>query len=714
MWKLFLLNMYKGMKKWMMTALLLMLITTVQAGTKGNDKMSADIRQLAAQHAAGHRAAGTGGGHRICAFVRFGGDAQELLEKYDCQQLTQIGDIYIARIPVAQLSAMAADDGVERIETQTGGRPTNDVSPQWTGTTMVTAGMGLPQGYDGKGVLVGIVDGGIDLTHPAFYATDGTTYRIKGFVDDFASADETIGKPTPIGREYSTQEEMLAKQHCGDVTANHGTHCLGTAAGSGYGTAYRGVASGADIFAISSKNATVDYDANSADQTARMKRIFDYAVEHHQPCVISYSIGFNDLPGDSQLFGEALSRMVGPGRILVASAGNENDHLTYVAKPAGKATAGAGMKVQGDGQNRMFLTATGNFRLKCFTIKTASGEKREITDSLTIDSSTLPADTIVMRGHHLILDEANDFYTLTVRYEKDKSQDIADILFAIEGSDAGVEAFIETSGRFLTFDKDHLDDPRFQDATHGHNIGLPASLPYAVTVGALNGRQSYTNHLGQQIESWGKRSEVGTAALFSSVGPTKAGLMKPDVMAPGVNIISAGNRFCKDSWDKSMVTKTVFKDQEYPWITMSGTSMSGPCVAGIVALWLQACPTLSPDNVKQVIKDTSKALLDSSGDCPNNTYGYGLIDAYAGLLKVLERQSTGISTLTARHAAVTLQGRTLHIGNITKPTAVTIYTLDGRPVWHATTTDGIVQLPQLSAAVYAVQVGTQGSTLIRL
>jgi len=50
MWKLFLLNMYKGMKKWMMTALLLMLITTVQAGTKGNDKMSADIRQLAAQH----------------------------------------------------------------------------------------------------------------------------------------------------------------------------------------------------------------------------------------------------------------------------------------------------------------------------------------------------------------------------------------------------------------------------------------------------------------------------------------------------------------------------------------------------------------------------------------------------------------------------------------------------------------------------------------
>jgi hypothetical protein len=37
--------------------------------------------------------------------VRFSGDAQELLEKYDCQQVSQIGDIYIARIPVAQLPA---------------------------------------------------------------------------------------------------------------------------------------------------------------------------------------------------------------------------------------------------------------------------------------------------------------------------------------------------------------------------------------------------------------------------------------------------------------------------------------------------------------------------------------------------------------------------------------------------------------------------------
>lgn len=693
---------------------LLLLTTSAQATVKVDDKMSADIRQLAAQHAAARRAGSTTGDNKICAFVRFSGNADELLEKYGSQQVTQIGDIYIVNIPVSQLSAMAADEGVERIETHTDGRLTNDVSPQWTGTTMVNSGFALPQGYDGKGVLVGIVDSGFDLTHPAFYGTDGTTYRIKGFVDDYASADETGGKPTLLGREYSTQEELLAKQHSGDVNANHGTHCLGTAAGSGYGSPYRGVASGADIFAISSKNAATDDYANSADQTARMKRIFDYADEHHQSCVITYSIGFNDLPGDSQLFSEALSRMVGPGHILVTSAGNSNDNLTYVAKPVGKATAGAGVAVQGSGQNKMFLLASGNFRLKCFTTKTKSGEMLEITDSITFDSSALPADTTVLRGHHLFLEQASTFYTLTIRYDKTKSEDMADVLFAIEGSEANVEAFTATNGTFLVAEKDQLEDPRFRDATHGHNVGLPGCLPDAVTVGALNGRGSFTNSEGKVIKSWGMASAVGTAACFSSVGPTKDGRIKPDVMAPGVNIISAGNRFCKNSWDNSMVSKTTFKDQEYPWVAMSGTSMSGPCVAGIVALWLQANPTLSPDDVKQVIKDTSKPIYDTSNVRPNNTYGYGLIDAYAGLLKVLERQGTSISTLSNRHATATLRGGTLYIEDIKQPTTVTVYTLTGRIVWHGTTTDGTIALPQLPAAVYAVQVGTQGSTLIRL
>ena len=41
---------------------------------------------------------------------------------------------------------------------------------------------------------MGIVDGGLDVSHPSFFSTDGTTYRVKRFVDDYTEAGETIGK----------------------------------------------------------------------------------------------------------------------------------------------------------------------------------------------------------------------------------------------------------------------------------------------------------------------------------------------------------------------------------------------------------------------------------------------------------------------------------------------------------------------------------------
>ena len=346
-------------------ALVLMLLPVATAMADPTDKLSFHVRQLLNPSSAMHRAQRTTG-DKICAFVRFvEGDAHQQLAQYGCELVTQIGDIYIANIPLSQLAAMAASEQVERIETHLGGRLCNDTSPQWTGTTMVHTGVSLPTGYDGTGVLLGIIDSGFDVTHPAFYGIDGKTYRIKAFVDDLAVEGETKGKATPLGREYTTQEDILNNSHVGDTKANHATHCLGTAAGSGYGTPYRGVAYGADIFAISSRNAGEDYLAISADQTARMKRIFDYAEEHRQPCVITYSIGFDDVPGDTQLFREALDLLVGPGRILVTSAGNSGDEVFYVDKSEYMATAGVALPYNSKHLAHAYMKSEQPFRLKC-------------------------------------------------------------------------------------------------------------------------------------------------------------------------------------------------------------------------------------------------------------------------------------------------------------------------------------------------------------
>ena len=659
-------------------ALILMLLMNIIAMAGTVDKVSFHVRQLMSHSSVMHRAQRTTS-DKVCAFVRFAeGDAHQLLAKYDCELVTQIGDIYIANIPLPRLAEMAASEQVERIETQLGGRLCNNTSPQWTGTTMVQSGLSLPHGYDGTGVLLGIVDSGFDVTHPAFYGIDGKTYRIKGFVDDYAVEGETKGKATPLGREYTTQEDILNNDHVGDTKGNHGTHCLGTAAGSGYGTPYRGVAYGADIFAISSRNAGDDYLANSADQTARMKRIFDYAEEHQQPCVITYSIGFDDIPGDTQLFREALDRLVGPGRILVTSAGNSGGDVFYVEKPVGTATAGVALLYNSKHLAHAYMKSEQPFRLKCLVWqrKTSGGTTYELADSVVFDSTNLPTDSLLMRGHHLLLQQSGSFYTLSARTEK---QERDTLLLAVEGVESEIKMYASAETPFENITEKQLTDGRFRAGVKNRSVGLPGCLQSAVTVGALNGRASFVNTLGQTYFSRGGQSNVGTIAVFSSIGPTRDGLLKPDIVAPGVNVLSAGNSYCPDSFDWSMVAKSTFKGREYPWLSMSGTSMSGPCAAGIVALWLQANPKLSPDDVKSVFKATAKPIL-VDGQSPNNVYGYGLIDAYAGIQEVL-KQATGIQTVERPVADDDAPWYTIYgIRLDQKPTRRGIYVHQGRKV----------------------------------
>lgn len=102
-------------------------------------------------------------------------------------------------------------------------------------------------------------------------------------------------------------------------------------------------------------------------------------------------------------------------------------------------------------------------------------------------------------------------------------------------------------------------------------------------------------------------------ATFSSRGPTYCTLdgspaSKPDIVAPGVDVRSA---IAGDGYELK-----------------SGTSMASPHVAGVVALMLQACPDLLPDEIMQIIYDTAVPL---GAPGKNNTYGYGMIDAYAAV-----------------------------------------------------------------------------------
>ncbi len=132
-------------------------------------------------------------------------------------------------------------------------------------------------------------------------------------------------------------------------------------------------------------------------------------------------------------------------------------------------------------------------------------------------------------------------------------------------------------------------------------ISSPGSASKAITVGATDYEMDYI-------------------AWFSSRGPVGWGneTIKPDVVAPGVDVVST----YYDGWD-------------YGYAEMSGTSMATPHVSGVVALMLQANSSLSPAEIKQILKKTAFDLGKPGED---NTYGAGRIDAYAAVMNVTELQ----------------------------------------------------------------------------
>ena len=694
------------------------LLACISMWAQGGRKLSHDIRQLVNQPALPiHKAPGAANNKRVRAMIRLSGSAEAVMGEYGCKAITHIGDIYVADIPVSQLKALVADERVVRIENHMGGKVLMDVAPQWINTPAIYEDTRLPQAFTGKGVMLGIIDVGLEVTHPNFYNADGTALRVTRFLDQFAADNEPYGQNIDLGREYTTETDIKGKGYAGDSYRNyHGTHCLGISAGSGHTTPYRGVAYEAELAAVDSKVAG-DSSFGSANELALMKYLFDYADERGMPCVITYSIGFNALPGDCELFEEAISQLVGPGHILVVAAGNESNDLGYVCKPKGMAVAGTSMTGDTDGMAWLYSKDP-------FTLKVISKRKSAVDGSLLGDSLVYtPTEGTVekqLAGKAVKVEKADTCYTISYTRDNTDTDDAA-VLLVIEGEDSYVQMVVE---ELHAFANDPNTDPRCNNATNDHNVGLPGCLPSVVTVGALNARPEFTNIKGNKVTKWGGRTPEGTIAIFSSQGPTMEGLIKPDVVTPGVNIHSSANSYLEGDYGDIMVAKSTFEGREYPWIAISGTSMATPCMAGIVALWLQASPAMTPDDVKRIIRETSHPLGDG---LPNNTYGYGLADAYAGILNILGLP-TAIKELS-QHQPTALTIRPAN-GGIrlmfdkapTKPFTVRVYSLSGQlmheqAVRPTLATDYVVPTA-ITTGIYAIQVnspeaGVTGSELIR-
>lgn len=726
------------------TLLLLVVCTLGASGqTTGLSKLSPWLRQMAADNrtrteqpareALAPQFARQANQRMVCAFIRLTDDAT--LGEYGARSLAKVGNIHVANIPVNSLSAMAADKRVLRMEARPMGNILLDTVSHCINAVPVHQGYNIPQAYTGEGVVVGVMDIGFDLTHPTFYDRSMSNYRIKCLWDMLSN--DTIGSSFPVGRDYVGKETLLELGHSRDgLDQAHGTHTVGIAAGSGYDSPYQGLAPNADIClvanAVSDNAALIDsalYDRFTfATDALGFKYLFDYAKRVNKPCVVSFSEGSSqDFWGYDQLYYEMLDSLVGPGRILVAAAGNQGNVKSWFRKESGTASMGSFLL----GSSRMYCTLKSadafEIRLVAYgterndTLTVPATEVWAANDSLLSLSSFPAFDSLQVQAYPSCYNPKEVCYDLMFYANKKIGYD-APLSIELLGNDADVELW-RGSVALTTNDR----NPQLCAGETIRNVHSPSSAPRVISVGATSYRDSILNVNGQwksyHLGPHGRR--IG----FSSVGPTADGRIKPDVVAPGNNIISSYSSFYLEhhpnagdiKWD---VAEFPFNGRTYAWNSNSGTSMSCPAVAGAIALWLQAKPDLTPEDVIELLSRTCRQP-DPSLSYPNNEYGYGEIDVYSGLLSILHVDR--INEVADYHtpAKVALRNRQLLI-SLSQPTEqpvkVRMFSLNGHEVFSTQLPQGdthySVALPSLPAAIYAVQLDgykkVNGSTLVMM
>ncbi|MGF1474339.1 MAG: S8 family serine peptidase [Geminicoccaceae bacterium] len=456
----------------------------------------------------------------------------------------------------------------------------------------------------GRGVVVGVIDSGVDYTHDDFRNDDGTT-RLAWF----GHARRLANSSQSVFDEFDEADINGALQGSqtlpqGDPNG-HGTHCASIAAGNGRASQgrFRGGASQATIMAARCDELT------DSHVIWAIRRMFELAGD--RPCVINCSFGGHWGPHDgTSAIENVIARAAGPGRIIVVAAGNEaEDQIHWQGQ----------LQV---GQDLVIPVRIGDEQGQFVDVWVPRGDELDI-EIEDPSGARFPADGNVHNGlfglvvGDWMLDPVNRDQNLNVRVGNSPIGSIWRIRLTpsrvIQGR---VHAWAGTS------------DPRtarnlFPMVTSPeYSIGMPATEERAISVASFVSRANITRS-GTAIPTPGLA--VGGLSPFSSHGPNRLGAQLPDVAAPGQYITAALASNSDFETDSNLVLR---HDPTGRYITIQGTSMATPFVVSVIALMLEREPHLDPTEVRQRLRITAQRD-DLTGAVWNPGFGFGRIDVQA-------------------------------------------------------------------------------------
>ncbi len=530
--------------------------------------------------------------------VRYHGDAEAIRALPGARVETLLGGYAIVWLPREQIDALAALTEVEYVEKPKqllyeveNGRAVSCIDSLQPG-----AALGQMEGLTGRGILVAILDSGIDYSLSDFRNPDGTTRIL--FLWDQTLEREFTGEEIDAALAAESEEERFRLVPSRDLSG-HGTAVAGIAAGAGSPETgrYRGVAPESDLLIVKLGTA----GARSFPRTTQLMRGLDYVlrkgIELRRPVAVNISIGntYGSHDGDS-LLETFIDEAAGfSSNCIVIGSGNEGG-------TAGHYAGTLAAPVPGDEGSQTVEMSVGVYETG-LSVQLWKSYADEFAVELIAPSGAVVGPFIPELGtarYHLGGVEILLYYGEPKPYTR--SQEIfVDFLPENTYLDSGVWKFRLTPRRIVD-GRYNLWLPgasllnrgtQFLRRSPQVTLTIPSTAIRAITVGAYDSRND-------------------TYADFSGRGFLRSlDLVKPELAAPGVDVITAvpGGGYS----------------------ARTGTSFAAPFVTGGAALLMEwgivkgNDPYLYGEKVKAYLIRGARQLGISAQEYPNRRVGYGAL-----------------------------------------------------------------------------------------
>ncbi len=612
--------------------------------------------------------------------------------------LSKLGHQAVICIPVDRVDNLAAINGVKTVDAPHRGETKTDVTRVETGVSQIDGSQsGTDVAYTGKGITICMIDMGFDFQHPALKDENGNSRLRCVYLPHndgghkFIVEDDEAGTIEYPGSVFDTPE-LIATLTTDTELSSHGTHTTGIAAGTRSPQGYGGMVPEADIVLVS-------IAASNDDIEIALQFAAHYAQQTDEPVIVNASMNGHDGPHNGTGLMPTLISEISRYVIPVFAVGNEGDKPLYIhhtfnsenssmkaflakMQPAFTDEGLAyGMNSVVYGYSRNVLDENDAMDLQLSIVDPNDGHPLWQSASFNINPShdtvvEIPSNSdeglseYLQNGLILILGGANSAGELELAtvVHGILTQNLPFAISLTSSSTIDMDLWENTEG-FGTIQMEG-----YTYGTSEISCGNWTSTPNVISVGnyVANTTARFFNGMALDFSPIYTLNDISNTSSYGLTGA----VAQPVVTAPGTYVTSSVSRY---ECNMTALAESM-QWQGFPYNSLNGTSMSCPAVSGIIALWLQADPTLGLEEIKDVLAQTSRN--DEFTAANPIRWGYGKIDAAAGLEYILQH-STALTEVPCEQPSQVenslwydITGRACR----TRPTMLGIYIHNGQKI----------------------------------